>query len=261
MSRHQLSLEVENSYQLRWEKAQISHQHRAHVLDIARKIIINKTRYEEIENQSGIPWFVVACIHSLETSLDFRLGLHSGERWNAVTANVPRGRGPFDSFEEAAIDALLIKKRVSDQFLGLWTIPRCLFFLECYNGLGYMIGTGQNTTPPKTSPYLWSMTTIYEKGKYAFDGAFDPELVSKQAGAAAILKGLLVLGETLTENTLEETPKEPPTTHPVLEESNKSNEGEKIEITTPSPQQKPFLKFIALIIEGLKKALKWRFWR
>jgi lysozyme family protein len=40
------------------------------------------------------------------------------------------------------------------------------------------------------SPYLYSYTQFYEKGKYEFDGKYNPELVSKQPGVVAIMKAL-----------------------------------------------------------------------
>jgi lysozyme family protein len=40
------------------------------------------------------------------------------------------------------------------------------------------------------SPYLWSGTTVYERGKYVADGRFSAIAVDKQIGCAAILKEL-----------------------------------------------------------------------
>jgi len=45
------------------------------------------------------------------------------------------------------------------------------------------------------TPYLWSGTTIYARGKYAADGVFDPDLVSAQVGAFALLIHLAEIGE------------------------------------------------------------------
>jgi hypothetical protein len=47
------------------------------------------------------------------------------------------------------------------------------------------------------SPYLWSCTIHYERGKYVSDGKFDPQAVSLQVGCAAILKGLQEAGEEI----------------------------------------------------------------
>ena len=38
--------------------------------------------------------------------------------------------------------------------------------------------------------FKWSDEILYKKGKYAFDGKYDANLVSKQPGVAAIMKSL-----------------------------------------------------------------------
>jgi lysozyme family protein len=40
------------------------------------------------------------------------------------------------------------------------------------------------------TPYLWSYSNLYENGKFVADGRFDPEAVSKQCGAAPMLKAV-----------------------------------------------------------------------
>jgi lysozyme family protein len=42
--------------------------------------------------------------------------------------------------------------------------------------------------PPMNSPYLWSGSNHYTKGKFIHDGQFDPEAVSKQIGAGTMLR-------------------------------------------------------------------------
>ena len=54
-----------------------------------------------------------------------------------------------------------------------------------YNGTGY-----QRFHPDTPTPYLWSWTTLYTRGKYVADGRWDPWAVSQQCGAAAILRQL-----------------------------------------------------------------------
>jgi lysozyme family protein len=41
------------------------------------------------------------------------------------------------------------------------------------------------------TPYLWSFSNNYEKGKFVADGHYDPEAVSKQCGAALMLKAIM----------------------------------------------------------------------
>jgi lysozyme family protein len=59
-----------------------------------------------------------------------------------------------------------------------------LYLLEGYNGFGYR----RRGVP---TPYLWSFSNIYESGKFVLDGKFDPNAVSKQCGAALMLKAVL----------------------------------------------------------------------
>ena len=55
--------------------------------------------------------------------------------------------------------------------------------IETYNGLGY-----QRYHKSVPSPYLWSGTTIYTRGKYVSDKKWSSMAVSKQLGVAAMLK-------------------------------------------------------------------------
>ena len=57
--------------------------------------------------------------------------------------------------------------------------PAALDRLERYNGLGYR-------RRGRPSPYLWSYSGHYDKGKYVADGRFDPDAESKQCGGAAL---------------------------------------------------------------------------
>ncbi len=45
------------------------------------------------------------------------------------------------------------------------------------------------------SPYLWSFSTHYQCGKYVADGRWSETAVSKQCGAAVLLRRLAEHGE------------------------------------------------------------------
>jgi lysozyme family protein len=105
----------------------------------AEKIIANRSRYELVSKATGVPWDVIGVIHYRESSNDFRGVLHNGQKiigTGKKTTLVPKGRGPFSTWEEAAIDALanchphLAKNKD-------WSIGNTLDKLESYNGLGY----------------------------------------------------------------------------------------------------------------------------
>lgn len=149
---------------------------------------LNKHRYVLVEDRTSIPRDMIFAIHWKEASGDFNTCLHNGDKLPGPTKRVPRGRGPFKNWEEAAVDALRFSNIAI--FSSDWSIEKKLYACEAYNGWGYHNGAGINTTPPKTSPYLWAATDAYEKGLYVRDGVFDPDAISKNPGVAAIFKAL-----------------------------------------------------------------------
>ena len=144
--------------------------------------------YEAVEKATKVPWWVIGIIDQMEGGGGARTHLHNGDSLRSRTRDVPAGRPPTGNppftFLASAIDAV--------HYDGLdkvatWTIPRVLFLLEKYNGLGYY-KHGVN------SPYLWSYTNHYGSspnvGKFVSDGNWSGSAISEQAGAAAILKVL-----------------------------------------------------------------------
>lgn len=131
-----------------------------------------------------IPWYFIGCLHYMETSANFKKHLHNGDSLQNFTSHVPKGRPiighkpPF-TFEESAIDAIKFQNIDAEKN---WSLPNILRWFEKYNGTGYYRFHHMN------SPYLWSYSNQYTKGKYGSDGKFDSDLVSKQAGCACILK-------------------------------------------------------------------------
>jgi lysozyme family protein len=118
--------------------------------------------------------------------------LHNGDSLKKRTINEPSGRPLADpikgwqvgyTWEESAIDALTMKEfnRVKD-----WSLPTQLWQLERYNGFGY-----RKYHPEVLTPYLWSGTNHYSKGKYVADGKWDANAISEQIGIAALLKVLI----------------------------------------------------------------------
>jgi lysozyme family protein len=151
----------------------------------AQKLLAAKPRYAAVATVTGVPWFVIAVIHERESSGDFRGVLHNGEAiigTGRKTTLVPKGRGPFSSWEDAAVDALTnchpYAARNTD-----WSAGGTLTLLERYNGLGYF-------SRGLPSPYLWAGTDQYAKGKYVRDGVFDAGAVDKQPGCAGLLMAL-----------------------------------------------------------------------
>jgi len=144
----------------------------------------NQALYTAVGADLNIPWEFIGVIHGLEGGFDFTTHLHNGDPLTTRTVNVPAGRPPTGappfSWKESAEDALLCEgfNHETD-----WSISRMLFLWEKYNGFGY-----RNLGIP--TPYLWSFSSLYSKGKFTSDGHFDPSAVSKQCGAAVMLKAL-----------------------------------------------------------------------
>lgn len=156
-------------------------------LDMMRK---SRDRYERVEKATGVPWHFIAATHALEASFNFRAHLHNGDfPLTARTRQVPAGRPskwlPPSDWESSANDALRLLG-----FTGQtdWSLERTLYRLEAYNGLGYR-GLGVPT------PYLWSFSNHYDRGKYVADGKFSATAKSQQCGAAVMLKLLTEAGE------------------------------------------------------------------
>jgi lysozyme family protein len=53
---------------------------------IARKLITNKARYQSIEAQTGVPWYMIAALHMRESDADFSTHLHNGDPLTGRTA-------------------------------------------------------------------------------------------------------------------------------------------------------------------------------
>lgn len=182
------------SLEERYFDARVSTENKMAVQHIISKIMQNKSRYQHVAELTNVPWWMIAVIHSLESNCNFSAHLHNGDPLYARTTRVPRGRpvagSPPFTWEESAVDALVYESdKICTDSLG-----DILDSLEKYNGLGYRNGAGRGTTPPRTSPYLWSYTDQYVKGKYVADGRFDPDTVSQQAGAVALIKVLAERG-------------------------------------------------------------------
>lgn len=144
-----------------------------------------KARYQAVEAKTGVPWWFIAVVHEREASQSWASNIAQGDRWDRVSVHVPAGRGPFQSWEAAAVDALTncapYAARNAD-----WSPGGALTMLEQYNGLGY----ASRGVP---SPYIWASTNQYARGKYVADGKYDPNAVDQQIGCAALLRSMMAL--------------------------------------------------------------------
>jgi len=195
----------------RWALARLTRK--AEAATVALRLHKAKQRYKAVERQTGVPWPVIAVIHERESSQQWNASLAQGDPWKRVSVHVPAGRGPFDCWEAAAVDALV----KCPPFLARhkdWSIAGALTALEMYNGLGY----AARGVP---SPYLWSGTNQYRSGKYVRDGVYDPGKIDPQLGCAALLMALMELdpaisfaGTRIAQNSESGDPAEPSLTNP-----------------------------------------------
>lgn len=147
------------------------------------RITTHRARYEAVAQTSGVPWGMIAIIHNMEGSGKFTTHLHNGDPLTARTVQKPKNRPPGQppfTWEESALDALTLDGVAAIQD---WSPARAAYVFENYNGWGY-----RRYHPDVKSPYLWSFTNHYSKGKYVADGKWSDTAVSQQIGAMALLK-------------------------------------------------------------------------
>lgn len=190
MANVQLADALRQEYRDRFSTCAVRANHTSEIETILNRIALSLDRYSDAGAPLGIPWAFIACVHQMESSGRFTGHLHNGDPLNARTVQVPAGR-PLDgeppfSWEDSARDALRLKRL--DRWTD-WSLPGILFRMEGYNGFGYRLHH-----PETPSPYLWSYSNQYTSGKYVADGKWDPAAVSRQAGAAVILKGMVERG-------------------------------------------------------------------
>jgi lysozyme family protein len=156
-----------------------------------QKLRANARRYKSAGDATGIPWYFVAVIHNMESSLNFTRHLHNGDPLTARTVQVPAGRpksgNPPFTWEQSAADALGMKQLGADTD---WSLAGTLYQIERYNGWGYRL-----YHPHVWSPYLWSFSNHYKGGKYVADGTWSDTAASQQCGAAVLLRRMVERGE------------------------------------------------------------------
>jgi lysozyme family protein len=170
--------EVARGYKNLWNTTELVKRQAA--IHVADRILQCIPQYEAITKATGVPGWVIGIIHYREANLNFRTYLGNGQPLSKKTTIVPKGRGPFSTFTEGAIDALKMEDfdKIRD-----WSAARFLYESERFNGFGYY-ARGVN------SPYVWGGTNHQQKGKFVRDGVFDPNVMDTQLGSAAILKAL-----------------------------------------------------------------------
>ena len=187
--------ELRGGYVELFDSATIRNQYSSHVAWYVSKLTDAEARqrYEQVGAVTCVPWFVIGIIHGMEAGFSFRGHLHNGDSLAARTRNIPSNRPvdgspPFD-WVTSAIDAIRYDKLDTPEGSEAnWGLAETLYSWERYNGFRSRTIHNINT------PYLWSFSNHYEKGKYVRDNVWDGNAVSGQCGAAVMLKVLVERG-------------------------------------------------------------------
>ncbi len=160
-----------------WNKMVIKTGRQHEMTALAAFAIAHKEIYVAVHFATGVPWWLVAVLHRRESDANFYTYLGNGDPLSRRTTHVPKGRGPFPTFQAGAIDALHLDglDRVHD-----WRLEKALYYCELFNGFGYA-----NRGLP--SPYNWGGTNIQRPGKYVADGVWSSSAWDGQPGCAPIL--------------------------------------------------------------------------
>ncbi len=168
---------------------------------IAKHLVEAKQRYITVQEKTGVPWFIIAVIHEREASQVWGTQLGQGDPLHSVSVHVPKDRGPFPTWEAGAVDALAMCKPYAARNKD-WSAGGALTLLETYNGLAYA-----NQGIP--SPYVWSGTNQYTRGKIVRDhGPIEP-IIDQQLGCAGLLVAMMAIDPTITFTGAVLTPNQP----------------------------------------------------
>jgi lysozyme family protein len=180
--------QLKDEYATLWRSMIVKPDKRPALDRVARRLIAGKPRYQAVAARTGVPWAAIALIHQMECGGDWSLNIAQGDPWNKRSVHVPKGRGPFSSWEEATVDSLAID---GTDRVTAWGIERLCYELEKYNGFG-------SRQKGIHSPYLWSTSNHYTRGKYVADHVWDASAVSAQAGAMPLLSRMMALDASIT---------------------------------------------------------------
>lgn len=180
--------DIADDYRKLFETCVIKDANRTDVQWYVTKITDSTRRkaYEAVAEETCVPWYFTAIIHGMECSFDMTSHLHNGDSLKAKTKQVPAGRPnpwlPPSDWVSSATDAIRYDKLDEKPD---WDLAHILYRWEGYNGWRSRVLYKINT------PYLWSFSNQYTKGKFVADNKWDPNAVSKQCGAAVMLKALV----------------------------------------------------------------------
>lgn len=157
---------------------------------IAGKLLqfVKEGKYAEVADKLGIPQLFIATSFEREAASNFRLSPAQGDPWNEVSRHVPKGLGPYQSWSTSALAAYTLE-RLDKIGRENWTWTRLCYEGELFNGFGYR-AHGVHT------PYDWSGTNNYARGKFTGDHRFDLSVADQQLGIIPVAR---IMASTMPE--------------------------------------------------------------
>lgn len=170
---------------------------REHEIDqTARRLLTRKKRFADVSAVTGVPTSWLLAIDERESDGDILSYFGNGEQIihnGQKTTLVPKGRGPFATWQDGAIDAIQYE-RVDE--VKVWSMPRACYESEIWNGFG-------PRQHGRYSGYLWSGTSIYTGGKYVADGVWLNDVIDQQLGVIPIMLRLAEIEPILALSAIE----------------------------------------------------------
>jgi len=142
-------------------------------------------KFKAVQDKIGVPIVVQATICEREDGCDFTKSPAQGDPWNQVSRHVPRGIGPFSSWEESAIYSWTKADALNVNSVP-WSLAYACYKWEFYNGGGYRAHGIR-------SPYVVGGTNLQQPGKYISDGEFDRTHMDTQLGCLPIAMRMIEL--------------------------------------------------------------------
>jgi lysozyme family protein len=161
-------------------------------LESRARIIIARAADENwqlVTAATGMPKIWGMASFERESGSDYARSPAQGDPWRHVSTHVPKGLGPYKSWAAAAIAAYRID-HLDHVGAANWTWARACYEGELFNGFGYR-AHGIHT------PYLWSWSNIYTRGKFVADGAFDAGEKDQQCGMIPLMVALTRIDPSL----------------------------------------------------------------
>lgn len=149
---------------------------------VALRLLKSRDRFLALQKACGVPALWSMPVFERENP-SFEAYLGNGDPLNKPTTDVPKGRGPFASWEDGAADALALDHVT---LCPEWTWERACYEWELWNGFGPRMHG-------RPSGYLWSGTDQYKGGKYVSDGVWSRGTYDHQLGCVILAKKIAEL--------------------------------------------------------------------